>query len=404
MCAAANPGRWGLIGAPTYPMLKDTTMRSVFDALELEGIDYKYNGTRHELQFPDNNVFRGAKVLCRTMDKPERLRGTNLAWFGIDELTYCREEVWTRLEGRLRDPFAKQRVAFACWTPKGYDWVYERFVKPDREHPDTYEAVIASPGENRYLPEDFYSTLGKSYDKKFFEQEVLGQYLNVFSGQVYYAYSQQNVRQLDFDPWLPVRWSLDFNIEPMSSVIAQIKPMPGGADIIHVLDEMVIHQSNTSEACEAFRERMEKWARLIRGPLDVVVYGDATGNSRDSTSSNTDWQIIQMFFRRNEHLFRVEKKVKSSNPLVRDRVNSVNAMLRNADGNIRLYHDPRCKELAKDFHQVVYQTDSDGNTVPILKTSDKARTHISDALGYMVWAEFPIKSQSGFTQSPVPLI
>ena len=34
----------------------------------------------------------------------ERLRGTNLAWFGLDELTYTPEEAWLRLEGRLRDP------------------------------------------------------------------------------------------------------------------------------------------------------------------------------------------------------------------------------------------------------------------------------------------------------------
>ena len=62
------------------------------------------------------------------MDHFERIRGTNLAWFGVDELTYCKEEAWLRLVGRLRDPAAKMRIGFACWTPKGFDWVYERFI------------------------------------------------------------------------------------------------------------------------------------------------------------------------------------------------------------------------------------------------------------------------------------
>ena len=92
ICAALNPGRTGLIGAPTYPMLADATMRSILDALESEGIEYTYNRSRHVLQFPNDGVFRGATVLCRTMDQPERLRGTNVAWFGVDELTYCKEE------------------------------------------------------------------------------------------------------------------------------------------------------------------------------------------------------------------------------------------------------------------------------------------------------------------------
>jgi hypothetical protein len=320
------------------------------------------------------------------MDHFERIRGTNLAWFGIDELTYCRAEAWDRLEGRLRDPFAKQRIGFGCWTPKGFDWVYEKFVKPDREHPDTYEAVLASPGENTHLPADFYKDLGKSYDKKFFEQEVLGQYLNVASGQAYYAYGKrgENVRKLDFDPFLPVLWSLDFNVEPMSSIIAQRKPMASGDDFIHVLDELVIHESNTAAACGAFVERMEKWAevRRSRGALmDVIVYGDSTGNNR-MHSGDTDYQIVKLFFRRYGHLFNVQYKVKDSNPPVRDRVNAVNARLCNADGEI---------------------SDSHGNTIPDLDKSDKARTHISDALGYLIWAEFPIRSKTGFMVSPVPL-
>ena len=70
----------------------------------------------------------GSRILFRAVDEFERLRGTNLAWFGLDELTYTPEEAWLRLEGRLRDPKATRLCGFAVWTPKGYDWVYERFM------------------------------------------------------------------------------------------------------------------------------------------------------------------------------------------------------------------------------------------------------------------------------------
>ena len=69
-----------------------------------------------------------SKILFRAVEEFERLRGSNLAWFGLDELTYTAEEAWLRLEGRLRDPKAARLCGFAVWTPKGYDWVYERFV------------------------------------------------------------------------------------------------------------------------------------------------------------------------------------------------------------------------------------------------------------------------------------
>ena len=53
------------------------------------------------------------------MDDFERLRGTNLAWFGLDELTYTAEEAWLRLEGRLRDPRASRLVRICGMDAEG---------------------------------------------------------------------------------------------------------------------------------------------------------------------------------------------------------------------------------------------------------------------------------------------
>jgi hypothetical protein len=58
-------------------------------------------------------------------------------------------------------------------------------------------------------------------------------------------------------------------------------------------------------------------------------------------------------------------------------------MLESADGEIKLQIDPNCKELIKDFEQVSYQA----NTTMIDKFSDPKRTHLSDALGYLLWQE-----------------
>jgi hypothetical protein len=401
--ALLNPGRVGLVGAPTFPMLSDATQRSLFEVLELHNIDYRFNKARSILTFPEESAFNGAQILFRSMDHFERIRGTNLAWFGIDELTYCKEEAWLRLVGRLRDPAARHRVGFGCWTPKGFDWVYERFNREDREDPENYCAVLANPGENIYLPADFYSTLGRSYDQKFFAQEVLGQYLSLFSGQVYHAYDPAvNVRSAEWDPTMPVLWSLDFNIDPMSSVIAQRSERPGGSDVVTVLDELVIANNSIQVACEAFVERTRQWADVIRRRLPVVVYGDAAGNSRMHTGE-TDCRIIKQFFARHSDTYDVQYKVGPSNPAVRDRVNAVNGLLCNMDGQRRLFHHPRCKELAKDLRQVVYVVDSHGNTVPEIDKRDRKRTHLSDARGYLVWAEFPIRGRVSWDSTLLPI-
>ena len=97
--AYMNRGRTGLIGAPTYPMLRDATLAALLATLEREVIPYELNRSENFLLLPEAQ----SRILLRAVEDFDRLRGSNLAWFGLDELTYAPEEAWLRLEGRLRD-------------------------------------------------------------------------------------------------------------------------------------------------------------------------------------------------------------------------------------------------------------------------------------------------------------
>ena len=192
---------------------------ALLEILRVNELPYEHNKAENTLIFKDT----GSRILFRPVEEFERLRGTNLAWFGLDELTYTQEEAWLRLEGRLRDPLAKRLCGFAVWTPKGFDWVYRKFISNPAE---AYEAIIAKPFENRHLlskVKDFYKRLEDSYDAKFYAQEVLGDYLSTDGGRVYSAFDRsEHMGQTKVNPQLPLRWALDFNVDPMSSVIVQV--------------------------------------------------------------------------------------------------------------------------------------------------------------------------------------
>jgi hypothetical protein len=117
--------------------------RHVLAILDSQDIPYTYNKAENMLTMKDTK----SRIIFRPVDDFERLRGTNLAWFGLDELTYSPEGAWLRLEGRLRDPQAKRLCGFAAWTPKGYDWVYRKFIA---DPVAGYSAIVAEPHENRY--------------------------------------------------------------------------------------------------------------------------------------------------------------------------------------------------------------------------------------------------------------
>jgi hypothetical protein len=402
--AYLNAGRLGLIGAPTYPMLRDSTRKAFLELLAENEIPHRFHKSENLIYLTECR----STILFRSLDSFERIRGTNLAWFGIDELTYCRTEAWLRLEARLRDRKAAHLCGFASWTPKGFDWVYNRFISPDKK--PGYEAFFAE--QNPTLG-DFYERLAASYDARFFEQEAMGRYLSVFSGQVYYPFARKlHMGRLPYSPRHPIWWALDFNINPMCSVIGQT--INGG---IRVLDELVLPDSNTMAACEEFLHRVteagwlqtpdpqnwqpETWEESLTGAtkLQVYVYGDPSGGSRHTSSISstmrTDWQIVKRFFSRYAERFTAFVDVPKGAPLVRDRVNCVNAMLVNQLGQRRMLVDSKCTELAKDLEQVAWKTDVSGNILSELSKKDPARTHLTDALGYYVARKFPIRGKRG---------
>jgi len=111
------------------------------------------------------------------------------------------------------------------------------------------------------------------------------------------------------------------------------------------------------------------------------VFGDASGNAQQ-TSGSSDYDMVK------EHLeaystVKVTYRVPKANPSVRERINLTNAKLRSAAGDIGLLVDRKCTELIQDFEQVCYK----GDTGQIDKDRDRRRTHLPDALGYLLWQE-----------------
>ena len=370
-----NPGRRGVLAAPTFPMLRDATLAALHGFLENQDVEFDLRKSDGELtlQAPLSTV------LLRSLEEPERLRGTNLAWFGIDELSYTREEAWLRLEARLRDPKAKQLCGFAVWTPQGHDWIYKRFI---HSKVAGHGCVKANPFENLHLLDktpDYYERLESSYDPKFYRQEVLGEYLNSRADRVYHCFNANvHVAKQQYDTNRTLLWALDFNVSPMSSVILQ-----WNGEGLSAIDEIVLQRATTEEACKEFENRY----RTHAGGLEV--YGDASGKNMHTTGSN-DYSVVQSSL--HQMNFRgLKVRVPAKNPSVLDRIRKVNSLLTNAAGEVNLQIDPKCKELIKDLEEVLFKPDSG----VIDKDRDPKRTHASDAMGYAIWELFGSRLKFG---------
>ena len=215
-------------------------------------------------------------------------------------------------------------------------------------------------------------------------------------GNVYYQFDERaNCKPLVRDERMQLFVSMDFNVNPMSTVIGQYDRGVGMrlTERLEVLEELVLQDSNTALMMEKLLLELVKYQWGYE--LNVEVYGDAAGTQRSPNSSKTNWQIVAEYFALNPSIHTRFVR-RNANPMIKDRINAVNTMFKSADGTVRLFvDDVKCRELVKDFKKVKWQQDSSGNTTGLLDKTDKNRTHISDAVGYAIEYLFSLRGKAG---------
>jgi len=185
------------------------------------------------------------------------------------------------------------------------------------------------------------------------------------TGRVYSTFAREsNVTNLVSIPDATLLIGMDFNINPMTAVIAQ-----RAGDQCQVLDEIVLPNSNTQEMMQEINRRYPS--------RNGFVHPDPSGSARKTSApvGQNDFALIR------EAGWRVNTP--QFGPVV-DRITNVNAMLCNANGQRRLLIHPRCKHLIRALDTLTYK---EGTKIPDKSTG---QDHITDALGYLIIAQFPI--------------
>jgi hypothetical protein len=328
----------------------------------------------------------------------------------LDEFASMAPEAWTEV---LRPALAdRQGRALFIGTPQGYNHFHDVYSAAQGQ--SDWAGFQFSTEEGGNVPAEELARAAEQLDKRVYQQEFCASFENLASGRAYYAFDRtQDVKGIQFDPRHPLIWVLDFNVDPGCSLLAQTIPseiwdpavratLRVRESRVHVLEEIVLRNSNTYEVCKEFARRTENWAKYLPAgfpKLRVEVYGDAAGENRTASAPRTSWQIVKDFFDEHSSSHSVTYRYSTRNPLVRDRVNCVNAMFCDAGDRRSITVSPNCKELIRDLEQVCWHKDANGNDTRDLDKSNAMRTHTSDALGYFIAQKFPMPSTSNWPTS-----
>ena len=361
--AAQKPKQKIWYVAPTYRMAKQILWADLLDAIPPKWIR-KVNETTLSI-----TLVNKSRIELKGADKPDSLRGVGIHFLVLDEFQDISEDTWVKvLRPTLADTGGN---AIFIGTPKAYNQLYELYKlgqDPAKVAAMQWQSwqfpTITSP----FIPIAEIEAAKADMDDKSFKQEFLASF-EVMSGRVYYPFDRNvHVGKYLFNPKLPIWIGMDFNIDPMSAIVFQ--PQPSGE--LWAVGEIVLFGSNTEEVCEAIDKRF--W----RNQNQITVYPDPAGGQRQHARGETDLDIL-----REKGFKRI--KYRRKHPLVADRVNAVNRMLRAADGSVRMRIDESCKNLINAFEQTIYKP----GTRDVDK--DAGVEHIADAAGYCIDLEYPVR-------------
>jgi len=376
---------------PCWPMLKAF--------LDNSGIGYTYNKVEMvcTLDF-------GASIYMKSAEAYETWVGSSIVAAACDEPGRWKDEAYKELVERTRGEPLEGMVRQRLWTgtPQGLTAYMDKFSGEDfvstgplidlpgwsgfevlKEHVGFKKVLHYPTFLNHYIDlKDFIPKLLAEYghDERLVQAHIYGQFVALNQNQVY-EFSDKNLADCDPSPELGMLYlSLDFNVGKMAYTVWQDK-----GEASYCVAESPKRVIGTREACLAFMEQFPPHKYRSGG---IVVYGDASGHNRSTSSDSSDYNIVkEMLASKYED---VALRVPKANKSVRSTIGCANKSFKEnkySGEPVRMYIDRRQKATIDSMYKTVYAD----NGRDIDKPRDDKITHRSDTVRYFASGRYPMK-------------
>lgn len=368
--------------------LQDSVYNQIIWAIELLGLKAYFQYKASPLQI----VYKptGQRFYFRGCDKPEKIKSIKCkvgylkaVWF--EELTEFTgmKEVRTITQSIVRG--SNNILCFYSFNPPkdGKNWVNEEVARVKKNRFVSSSTYLDVPAD--WLGSNFIEEAEdlKEYKPDDYNNEYLGLTSKLTLNVVKNFDKSVQVREIKYNPDLPLHLTCDFNVDPMCWEMAHKT-----TEKVFYFDELAIENTHTRECAEEFIARYGNH----RGK--IIINGDASGNYRSSTSEYTNYAIILQVLRKHFGNDRVELAIRDFNPPIINRINAFNQRVKTNKGIFNVYVDPKCKKLIYNIDYLKFKAGSSKIATPtlaeILRDNDlKYLGHPFDAASYLVeyyWA------------------
>ena len=307
----------------------------------------------------------GSIIKLKSAEDPDSLRGPGLDYLSMDEFAFIQKRAWYE----VLSPMIADRLGRATFstTPAGLNWAYDMFLEEaDDEEWKSFTVTTLQGGRvtaaevNKQRARLSKRTFMQEFEASF--EAVGNRVYDTFDakGKSGLAHVSDEIVDNEQETLLV---GMDFNVNPMSLVLGRAV-----GNQLHVFEAVEIDTSNTTEVAKYLRER---WP-----DREIVCCPDPSGKARKTSAAGaTDFTILR------DH--NIDIDAPNAAPPVRDRINAVNGLLENANGERNAFFHPQVmKTLGRSLNGLTYKEDTN---IPDPKGG---LVHITDAFGYLVWQRF----------------
>lgn len=332
-------------------------------------------------------LINDSEIQFKSGEVLHNLRGDALNGAVIDEVRDQDPDLWKQV---IRPMLATTKgwAAFVS-TPNGYDQFQEFFERGGRDK--GWWRMSAPSTISPFFTKEEAEEAKSDMSEDEYAQEILAEFRDLQRGRAYGSFGDWNLKTQnpfclvgqEFSPYLPIELYMDFNVVPLAWTYGQFREGRGH----HFFGEVFLRQrTDTSEGIKEFISRFD-WDK-IKSEHQVVLVGDASGNSaKTSAAGETDYSLIGKAL--DVAGIRWTNMTPEANPKVRDRVNTMNARLRNALGEVQCTFNPETMpNTVKDFRRTTWKL---GASAILDPGKDRMLGHLSDGVGYGICVRNPIE-------------
>jgi PBSX family phage terminase large subunit len=158
------PNDSGLISAPTYKILEQSTLPKFFEINpDLRKYYKKQAGI---IEVPNRGI-----IYIRSTENPNVIEGMTLRWIWADEAGQMKVEAWINFQGRIS---ILKGSLFCTTTPYSLNWLYTDFYKQWKDGNKDYIVVQCRSCENPYFPKEEYERVKATMDGRVFRRRYDG--------------------------------------------------------------------------------------------------------------------------------------------------------------------------------------------------------------------------------------